>query len=51
MPRRPVGTLRPLYEHLARESVLSVKAEQIANFLGRQISPQLAQARCQVKQP
>ena len=40
---RSVGTLRPLYEHLARESVLSVKAEQIASFLGRQISPQLAQ--------
>src|SRR3954449_7299272 len=40
---RSVGTLRPLYQHLARESVLSVKAEQIANFLGRQISPQLAQ--------
>src|SRR4029077_12331422 len=40
---RSVGTLRPLYAHLARESVLSVKAEQIANFLGRQISPQLAQ--------
>jgi len=33
----------PLYQHLARESVLSVKAEQIASFLGRQISPQLAQ--------
>src|SRR5438445_518853 len=28
---------------LAGESVLSVTAEQIANFLGRQISPQLAQ--------
>ena len=40
---RSVGTLRPLYEHLARESVLSVKAEQIASFLGRQISPQPAQ--------
>src|SRR5712672_716835 len=40
---RSVGTLRPLYQHLARESVLSVKAEQIASFLGRQISPQLAQ--------
>jgi hypothetical protein len=40
---RSVGTLRPLYEHLARESVLSVKVEQIASFLGRQISPQLAQ--------
>jgi hypothetical protein len=40
---RSVGTLRPLHQHLARESVLSVKAEQIASFLGRQISPQLAQ--------
>src|SRR5438132_13739970 len=40
---RSVGTLSPLYQHLARESVLSVKAEQIASFLGRQISPQLAQ--------
>src|SRR5262249_15366552 len=40
---RSVATLRPLYQHLARESVLSVKAEQIASFLGRQISPQLAQ--------
>src|ERR1700730_5715528 len=40
---RSVGTLRPLYRHLAREAVLSVKAEQIASFLGRQISPQLAQ--------
>ena len=40
---RSVRTLRPLYQHLARESVLSVKAEQIASFLGRQISPQLAQ--------
>src|ERR1700730_3734521 len=40
---RSVGTLKPLYQHLARESVLSVKAEQIASFLGRQISPQLAQ--------
>ena len=40
---RSVATLRPLYEHLARKSVLSVKAEQIASFLGRQITPQLAQ--------
>src|SRR6202022_817540 len=40
---RSVGTLKPLYEQLARESVLSVKAEQVASFLGRQISPQLAQ--------
>jgi hypothetical protein len=40
---RSVGTLRPLYQQLAGESVLSVKAEQVASFLGRQISPQLAQ--------
>ncbi len=40
--RSPV-TLGPLYEQLIRESVLSVKAEQIATFLGRQITPQLAQ--------
>ena len=35
--------LASLYEQLIRESVLSVKAEQIATFLGRQITPQLAQ--------
>jgi hypothetical protein len=40
---RSAITLGPLYEQLTRESVLSVKAEQIASFLGRQITPQLAQ--------
>ena len=40
---RSATTLKPLYEQLARESVLSVKAEQIATFPGRQITPQLAQ--------
>jgi hypothetical protein len=40
---RSATTLQPLYERLARESVLSVKAEQIATFLGRQITAQLAQ--------
>ena len=40
---RSIGTLGPLYEQLIRESVLSVKAEQIATFLGRRITPQLAQ--------
>jgi len=40
---RSAGTLKPLYEQLIRESVLSVKAEQIATFLGRKIAPQLAQ--------
>jgi len=40
---RSATTLGPLYEQLVRQSVLSVKAEQVARFLGRQISPQLAQ--------
>ena len=40
---RSAATLRPLYEQLTRQSVLSVKVEQIATFLGRQITPQLAQ--------
>ena len=40
---RSTTTLQPLYEELARQSVLSVKAEQIATFLGRKITPQLAQ--------
>jgi hypothetical protein len=40
---RSAATLGPLYEQLVRESVFSVKAEQVASFLGRQITPQLAQ--------
>jgi len=40
---RSAATLGPLYEQLARESVLSVKAEQVATFLGHKITPQLAQ--------
>ncbi len=40
---RSAATFGPLYEQLIRQSVLSVKAEQIATFLGRQITPQLAQ--------
>lgn len=40
---RSAATLGPLYEQLTREAVLSVKAEQIATFLGRKIAPQLAQ--------
>jgi hypothetical protein len=40
---RSAATLKPLYEQLVRESVLSVKAEQIATFLGHKISPQLGQ--------
>jgi hypothetical protein len=34
--------LRALYEQLSREAVLAVKAEQIASFLGKKLTPQLA---------
>jgi hypothetical protein len=40
---RSSATLGPLHEQLVRQSVLSVKAEQVASFLGRQITPLLAQ--------
>jgi hypothetical protein len=40
---RSEATLKPLYEQLSREAVLSVKAEQVASFLGKKITPQLAQ--------
>jgi hypothetical protein len=40
---RSAATLGPLYEQLIRQSVLSVKAEQIASFLGHRITPRLDQ--------
>src|SRR4249919_2564610 len=40
---RAKATLAPLYEQLARHSVLTVKAQTIATFLGRSIAPNLAQ--------
>ena len=40
---RSETTLKPLYESLARQAVLAVKAEQVASFLGKKITPQLAQ--------
>ena len=40
---RSAATLGPLYEQLVRQSVLNVKAEQVATFLGRSITPLLAQ--------
>src|ERR1019366_6836552 len=40
---RSAATLKPLYDQFVRESVLNVKAEQVATFLGRKITPQLAQ--------
>ena len=40
---RSQATLKPLYEQLSRQAVLAVKAEQVASFLGKKITPQLAQ--------
>ena len=40
---RSAAALQPLYEPLIRASVLNVKAEQIATFLGHKITPQLGQ--------
>ena len=40
---RSAASLGPLYEQLIRETVVSVKAEQVASFLGRKIAPNLAQ--------
>jgi len=40
---RSKTTLAPLYEQLTRHSVLTVKAETIATFLGRKLSPNLVQ--------
>jgi CRP-like cAMP-binding protein len=34
--------VRALYEQLSREAVLSVKAEHVATFLGKKLTPQLA---------
>lgn len=40
---RSEAMLGPLYEQLSRQAVLAVKAEQVATFLGKKITPQLAQ--------
>ena len=40
---RSEQTLQPLYEQLSRQAVLAVKAQQVASFLGKKITPQLAQ--------
>lgn len=40
---RSTGTLGPRYEQLVRQSVVDMKAEHVASFLGRQITPLLAQ--------
>jgi len=35
--------LKSLYTELSRQAIFSVKAAQVANFLGKKITPQLAQ--------
>src|SRR5207302_1460600 len=35
--------LKPLYEQLSRQAILTVKAEHVATFLGHKITTQLAQ--------
>jgi hypothetical protein len=40
---RSEAMLGPLYEQLSRQAVLAVKTEQVATFLGKKITPQLAQ--------
>lgn len=35
--------LKPLFEELSRQAIFSVKADQVASFLGKKITPQLAQ--------
>jgi hypothetical protein len=40
---RSEAMLRPLYEQLCRQAVLSVKAEHVATFLGHKMPPHLVQ--------
>lgn len=40
---RSEATMKPLYEAISREAIVSVKAEQVMSFLGKKLSPSLAQ--------
>ena len=40
---RTPAILKPLYEQLSRQAILTVKAEHVATFLGHKITAQLAQ--------
>ena len=40
---RSEATMKPLYEAISREAIVSVKAEQVMNFLGKKMTAQLAQ--------
>jgi hypothetical protein len=35
--------LKPLYEQLSRQAVIAVKADTVSSFLGKKVTPQLAQ--------
>ena len=40
---RSAATLAPMYDHLSRQAVLAANAERVAGFLGKKVTPQLAQ--------
>lgn len=40
---RSSAQLQPLYEELSRQAVIAVKAETVSSFLGKKVTPQLAQ--------
>ena len=40
---RSAAIMQPLYESLSREAIISVKAPQAMHFLGKKLTPQLAQ--------
>lgn len=40
---RSPAQLQPLYEELSRQAVIAVKAETVSSFLGKKVTPQLAQ--------
>lgn len=40
---RSATTLGPVYSTISRQAILATHAEQVANFLGKKITPQLAQ--------
>jgi len=40
---RSEAIMKPLYDSISREAIVSVKAEQVMNFLGKKMTAQLAQ--------
>ncbi len=40
---RSQAQLKPLYEQLSRQAVIAVKADTVSSFLGKKVTPQLAQ--------